>query len=283
MAEQNLTVKQPWEIFEIKRSLRSNEILTANDLSDYPLSDAEKDLACRAVDGKLTEGDEMNWWNNIGLDTKSYYVKKEFCNLFGIPIGTFLNWFNRNYKGNKFAHEKSGPPRKIDDSTMKSLCHHLLTSAVKPDDIVFNDLLLEAQKTTAKKRRVSINDQASIEDLCIASKKMYTKEYGLKDKKCQKSTEAREKALADKRLRAHWITVLLAVMGNLPAYKKFNSDDSMVGVMAEGSLCRVWVATRQEVEKHDREVTSNPTNVFYYKLLFYYYSINYFKYLILFY
>jgi hypothetical protein len=44
----------------------------------------------------------------------------------------------------------------------------------------------------------------------------------------------------------------------MPAYKKWNLDHSMIGVIPSGSNMKVWIATSEEMASVDRLVIENP-------------------------
>lgn len=49
----------------------------------------------------------------------------------------------------------------------------------------------------------------------------------------------------------------MATFGQLPGYKKWNSDQSMVGIEPSGTGMKVWIAKEEEVNAHDRLVVEN--------------------------
>jgi len=252
MIQQDVIIREPWEVFEINRSRRTNVITYSANLSETILSNAEKLWACKGVDGELE--DDIHWKNlELVYDErkpKSNMVK--FCDLFSISYeNTFKNWFYRNYRKNKYSYELVGKPKRIDNEELIIVKNKIKGLRYKPNATTVGVFLNEAQVNTAVKRGRSLVQIALIDNLSPKAISEYSS--GLwKIRKGQVTFQARQTALEDKRALAHWIAVLMATMGYLPPYKKHNSDQSMVGIKTAGSNNIVFIACEEEVEAHDR-------------------------------
>jgi len=252
----------PWEIFSQTTSNSNrlrNKIIYYNDLSskDVLLTNEQKNWACLGLDGKL-ENDPN--WQILEIKNDKFRINN-FCNIFSLDLGNVRNWFYRNYKKGKYAYEKVGRQQLIDGETMIALKNTVKSMTNKPTTKRLNEMLNEAQLTTANKRGRTIIEQSLIENLNVKTLKIYSDQYGLSERTGQVSFAARERATSDKRCLAHWIVVLILVFGNLPPYKKFNLDHSMVGIDAEGSNNKVWIASEEEVESYDRLVIRTSSSV----------------------
>jgi hypothetical protein len=242
---------QPWEVFKIYRSRKDNSIQYYDDLSDIHLSNTQKNWVCMGLDGKLE--DDVNW-NNLEIKYNENSITSNlntFCNMFSINTINFRNLFYRNYKKNKFSHEKAGAPRKINNSQMTLIKNNIRDRRYKPNEEELNNMLKHGQEETARSYGRSRVQLALIIPLSATAKKIYIDEYGLNGKKGQVTNEARQTALEDKRCVAHWVAVYMAIGGNLPPYCKWNSDQSMVKIEAAGNNHKVYFSSEEEASAHD--------------------------------
>lgn len=252
MIAQVAIIKEVWEVFEITRSRRTNNITYYANLSETTLSNAEKLWACKGVDGELE--DDVHW-RNLELVYDERFIKSNlinFCTMFSINYENhFRNWFYRNYRRNKYSYDTAGKPKRIDNEELIIIKNKIKDLKYKPNPAALSILLNEAQVNTAVKRGRSMVQIALIDNLSPKAISLYS--GGLwKRRKGQSTFQARQTALEDKRALAHWASVLMATMGNLPPYKKFNSDQSMVGIKAAGSNNIVFIACEEEVEAHEK-------------------------------
>ena len=104
------------------------------------------------------------------------------------------------------------------------------------------------------------------------AEKNYVDQYELTDRLAQKTNPAREIALACLRLMCHWVVVFSSAYRFLPAFKKWNSDQSMVGVKTSGSGTRVWickeeVAAAMEADERLVITTAEVIKIIHYKYI----------------
>ena len=109
-------------------------------------------------------------------------------------------------------------------------------------------MLVEAAIKTAKKRGYSEMQQHVIRSKGISETKVneLIDEYDLTSRKAQRQNPAREKSLGSCRLMSHWVVGFSALCRFLPSFKKWNSDQSMVGVKPAGAGLHVFICKEEE-------------------------------------
>ena len=263
---------QPWDrdfraIFDIKVNSRG-VILSANDLSKWEFCAEAKQWAVDAVNGLK---DEDEFWTRLNIKSNSVHTKREFCDLFHITLNTLRQWCKRKYNHSGSA----GRPKKINDESMQKVYEKIREGGqannCRPSNL--GKLLTDAAVETAQSRGKSVIDCQKIinNGVSISAQLTYVDEYGLTCRLAQKTNVARELALACLRLLCHWITVYASANRFLPSFKKWNSDQSMVGVKTDGSGTRVWICKEEAAEAMEREerlvVTTAEVLIFFFNML----------------
>lgn len=142
--------------------------------------------------------------------------------------------------GQPLGDSFGGAPPLIDAEGELRLKERILSEKPRPTTKVFVNWLTEAARETAARRGKTKSQQARIVSISKASLAHYTHSLDLTKRTAQPIFPERARAIADNRLVCKWIVVLLATFGSLPGYKKWNSDQSMVGIEPSNSGMRVW-------------------------------------------
>lgn len=249
--------ERPWEkIFQVRLGFRSGEILSANDLSGF-VNSIDRDSQEWVCRGLLRELEDDSLWNQFGLPGNVHDVSY-FCSLFHLNTKTVQGCIKKYREGKYLNGGMGGAPHLLSHSVMVDLKQRIMTMKPRPTTAQLRHLLVEAARQTAKDRGKTILEQEKIQ--CISfqgSFQHYIKEYGLLKRKGQAVYPERAKAIADKRLVCSWIVVLMTTFGQLPGYKKWNSDQSMVRIEPSGTGMKVWIAKEEEVNAHDRLIVEN--------------------------
>lgn len=221
-------------------------------LSGYDFSNESKIWVCKGLNGELE--DDLHW---ISLNVaKDCHATVNFCKLFNLNVSTVKKW-RVHFKNNDFQHAHSGKPKMIDENEMLAIANKVATARPRLTTVQMCEALKVGAKVTAQKRGCSIVGISNIECLSRNSFSSYVNEYKLTSRTGQPVFQDRAKAIADCRLACCWVVVFMAVFGQLPSYKKWNSDQSMVGIEPNGTNVKVWISNQEEVDEHDRLVVSN--------------------------
>ena len=247
----------PWDVFaalKIERGRHAGEIVEYADLSSINISSEAKLWACKGIDGLLN--DDPNW-NTFGIPHDRHRMKT-FCTMFNLKYRSFRDGWWRNYKNERPCHSSTGKPISSDEASMKSLADDLYdrqrAGLPRWTDADIIQRVQQSRIETAHRHGKSLVEISRIVSPSKKSAEKLLNQYGIFSRKPQVCTEARDKATADMRLFFIWVTVFMPVFGNLPPFKKFNADLSMVGVKPQGMGQRVWIARREEWEKDDKLV-----------------------------
>jgi hypothetical protein len=227
---------EPWKVvFDVVIGGRSHEILSYNDLSNFGSIDAcSKVWAVRCLIGEI-QNDEH--WAKLQIPGDKHNVAK-FCDLFGLSPDTVRSWISR-YRNRGFLLGSDGRPTLIDDDIMIDLSKTVQSSSKRLSNNDLVRLMIDCARQTLHRKGGSTVAQEKIQSISQATFSHYANAYSLTKRSGQIVFPEREKAIADKRLACSWVAVLMAVFGQLPAYKKWNSDQSMVGVEPAGMRTQI--------------------------------------------
>jgi hypothetical protein len=240
--------------FAVHIGSRTGEITSSADLLNYTLSGRSKLWACKGLMNELGSDDN---WTTLQIPNDCHAVTS-FCRLFNLPVQTVREWL-RHYKSNSHLHELPGCPRSIDLDLVLGIKTQLMEVRPRPNRLQLVQMLIIALRETAKRRGSSMIEIDKINKITSSTFKRYCDEFDFRERLAQPVFPERAKALADKRLCCCWVIIYFAFFAHLPSYKKFNSDQSLVGVDVKGSGgMRVWIAQEEELNSHDRLVLENP-------------------------
>jgi hypothetical protein len=235
-------------LFQVHRNQRTGCINALHNLSEIDIGLSCRRWACDAVKG-LHDEDEC--WMSMGIESKTRSTASEFCSLFSLNLNTFRSWAKRKEKC-RLSHDDAagGRPKKISKAAMIEIKNAVMNggSSEAGRPINLSTLLVEGAKMTARengKSEIEVT-RLDVDGFSGTSLRRYAKEHKFVQRKAQKNDATRQAALKDLRLMFHWVILFSALNAHLPAYKKFNSDQSMIGVETEGTGMRVWICKEEE-------------------------------------
>jgi hypothetical protein len=242
----------PAKIFSFNVGARSGVLYNLANLQGYEFTNQAKEWVCKGLNGDLTED---NHWQLLDIKNDCHNTKV-FCELFNLNMNTVKTW-TQLYRKHIYQHEFKGQPKMIDHDTMLAIKEQVISARPRLTTPQICQKFKEGAQATGRLRGFSELQVHNIEAPKSSAFDSYVTAYKLNSRVGQPIFADRAKAIADSRLVCCWVVLFMTVFGQLPDYKKWNSDQSMVGIEPNGTNVRVWIANEEEVETHDRMVVEN--------------------------